>query len=507
MLGKLSVPVPRPRSLPQVATGVVAPFSKAARRRTARKDPLDRAGAIALTGLGAVYAFAVAHYGGASAADWNLCLLGLGVLALVYWVGAAGPDRAPAMEGWLRWALMLLPAYVLFQMLPLPASWIELMAPHRGEIHRALAGIAPEAGLATISVLPSATMVHLLRIAAYTVFFLLVREIAWRMPERPWAVTIPILAVAGGEALLGVFQYVMGGAERPATGTYVNHNHFSGLLEMSIPFALMYAIALVRGMRRGRRTLAGPALKACAAFALTALVLAGIIFSHSRAGFVTVLALLLAIGVLGVRRALSTRAKLLAAAGVTVVVAGAFVFLPSNAFIARYARIASVEAFVAEGRVPLWTETLDLIRHYPLFGCGLGAYGTAFLEYKTSWPLVRDDYAHNDYLQLLAELGVAGFAIGVGLVLALLVKTLRVLERDPRFERRCLALACVGSIAAIAVHSVADFNLYLPANAMLLAWVLGIASALEFTREPSSLGERIGLSQVIDVTPSAAGAS
>ena len=211
MLGKLSVPVPRSRSLPQVATGVVAPFSKAARRRTARKDPLDRAGAIALTGLGAVYAFAVAHYGGASAADWNLCLLGLGVLALVYWLGAAGPDRAPAMEGWLRWALMLLPAYVLFQMLPLPASWIELMAPHRGEIHRALAGIAPEAGLATISVLPSATMVHLLRIAAYTVFFLLVREIAWRMPERPWAVTIPILAVAGGEALLGVFQYVMGG--------------------------------------------------------------------------------------------------------------------------------------------------------------------------------------------------------------------------------------------------------------------------------------------------------
>jgi len=402
---------------------------------------------------------------------------------------------------------MLLPAYALFQMIPLPVSWVELIAPHRGEIHRAFAEISPEAGLATISVVPSATMTHLLRIAGYTVLFFLVREVAWRMSERPWAVAIPIIAVAGGEALLGVFQHYIGGSERIATGTYVNHNHFSGLLEMSAPFALMYTIALMHRTRRGRRTPVGPALKACAALTLATLTLVGIVFSYSRAGFVAVLAALLAIGTLGVWKSSRRRIKLLAVVGVAVVVVMAFVFLPPDAFIARYARIATVETFAAEGRVPLWTETLDLIRYYPLFGCGLGAYRAAFLEHKVSWPLVTDDYAHNDYLQLLAEMGVIGFAIGVAVVLILFAKTLRALQRDSHFERRCLALACIGSMAAIAVHSITDFNLYLPANALLLAWILGVSSALEFAPEPLPLAERIEVAQTIDITPSAADAS
>jgi hypothetical protein len=45
---------------------------------------------------------------------------------------------------------------------------------------------------------------------------------------------------------------------------------------------------------------------------------------------------------------------------------------------------------------------------------------------------------------------------------------------------RCVALACVGSLVAILIHSLVDFNLYTPANAMALAWISGIVTGLEF---------------------------
>jgi hypothetical protein len=38
---------------------------------------------------------------------------------------------------------------------------------------------------------------------------------------------------------------------------------------------------------------------------------------------------------------------------------------------------------------------------------------------------------------------------------------------------RYSAVACTGALAAILLYSLADFNLYIPANAMLLEWIAG----------------------------------
>jgi hypothetical protein len=51
------------------------------------------------------------------------------------------------------------------------------------------------------------------------------------------------------------------------------------------------------------------------------------------------------------------------------------------------------------------------------------------------------------------------------------VRTFLLSGRD--FER-VIALGCVGSIVAILLHSFADFNLYIPANALLFSAILGL---------------------------------
>jgi O-antigen ligase len=95
-----------------------------------------------------------------------------------------------------------------------------------------------------------------------------------------------------------------------------------------------------------------------------------------------------------------------------------------------------------------------------------------------SEPLLTDDFAHNDYLQLLAELGLVGFAIGATLAFSVVRTAVRraVISADP--GARYFAVACAGALAAILLHSLVDFNLYIPANAMLLAWIAGMTAGV-----------------------------
>jgi O-antigen ligase len=138
-----------------------------------------------------------------------------------------------------------------------------------------------------------------------------------------------------------------------------------------------------------------------------------------------------------------------------------------------------------------------LIRAYPFFGCGLGGYETAFWRFKVSGVLVTDDFAHNDYLQLLAELGLVGFAIGATLAFSVVRMAVRRAVRSADPGARYFAVACAGALAAILLHSLADFNLYIPANAMLLAWIAGMTAGLRVQAGRMSGWERPGYLKVI----------
>src|SRR2546422_9569349 len=88
-------------------------------------------------------------------------------------------------------------------------------------------------------------------------------------------------------------------------------------------------------------------------------------------------------------------------------------------------------------------DSWGLIRAFPVFGCGLGGYESAFMRYKASLPMFNQDYAHNDYLQGLAELGIVGFAIVATLGIVALKPAIRSIRTR---ETMYLGLACVGAI-------------------------------------------------------------
>ena len=84
--------------------------------------------------------------------------------------------------------------------------------------------------------------------------------------------------------------------------------------------------------------------------------------------------------------------------------------------------------------------------------------------------------AHNDYLQYLAELGFWGFGLLLAALVGVLIPVVSGIVRIEDENRRLLLVACAGSFVAIGLHSLVDFNLYIPGNAMVLAWIAGVAS-------------------------------
>jgi O-antigen ligase len=337
------------------------------------------------------------------------------------------------------------------------------------------------------------------------IIFLLVRELTWRFDDSCWLAIWPMVAIGALEAGLGLCQYFGGTGEQVRWGTYANHNHYAGFLEMALPFAVVYPVVLLRRSRsRGHSPLA-PALGACGVWALAGLMFAGIIYSFSRMGFIAALSSLFVMGTLafGTRQlswvASSRKRQIVTVALVAALVLAGFVFLPPDKLILRFAQLVSTDGLTADGRTGLWAETIPSIRAYPFFGCGLGGYETAFMRFKVSGPLVTDDFAHNDYLQLLAEFGVVGFAIGATLAFSVVRIAVRRAVRSTDPGARYFAVAGAGALAAILLHSLADFNLYIPANAMLLAWIAGMTAGLRFEASRMSDWERPGYPKVITV--------
>jgi O-antigen ligase len=183
------------------------------------------------------------------------------------------------------------------------------------------------------------------------------------------------------------------------------------------------------------------------------------------------------------------------AAGLLAALAlGAFVFLPPDALILRFAQLASADGLTANGltangRTELWRDTMPLIRAYLPFGCGLGGYETVLYPFKKSGPLVTYDFAHNDYLQLLAELGLPGFLIVAAGAFWITRRAVRGALRLQDPEQRYFAMACAGALAAILLHSTVDFNLYIPSNVMVLMWIAGMTAGLDAgaVRHPANI--------------------
>jgi O-antigen ligase len=92
-------------------------------------------------------------------------------------------------------------------------------------------------------------------------------------------------------------------------------------------------------------------------------------------------------------------------------------------------------------------------------------------------------HAHNDYLEFFSELGLAGSVLLFGGVLYLVARAFLVWRERRNPEAKGLALGGIVSLAGMGLHTLTDFNLHLPANALLFSVVLSLTLVAAFHRK------------------------
>jgi O-antigen ligase len=105
----------------------------------------------------------------------------------------------------------------------------------------------------------------------------------------------------------------------------------------------------------------------------------------------------------------------------------------------------------------------------------MGAFQTAYPIYSKSDGALQVEQAHNDYLQVLADFGVAGLAAAAWFI----VSIGRAFKYGIRSRDRMLAGLALGGgagIFAMLVHSLFDFNLQIPSNALLFLLLAAVVS-------------------------------
>jgi O-antigen ligase len=443
--------------------------------------------ALILSALTAVLGYSVFTDGGVPSRSWimqSACIGLLGIVAFSSLLSAKSNVRDPLeLPRPLSLPLILLPVYLLVQIIPLPVKFLALLSPARTELLKSLDPVAGPSGFAALSVVPYATVAALLQMVAYIIIFLLVREALLGLMEYPWAVAAPIIVLGVLEALIGLVQNATDPTAAYIRGTYVNRNHFAGFLEMCLPFAAVSSWALYRRLRSGTATPSKIGVVLFLVGAGGAAMMFAILRSLSRSGFLAAAVSLLIVAIL-LARARSHTLGL--GAGFGLIALSLLAGLFSSRLLSRYAELFS-EPWQSDIRLQLWKATLHLISAFPVFGCGAGNFESTIHRYNP-YGTFTVDFAHCDYLQALAELGVTGFSIVMVFVFAIVRTALRATSARSPFALRDLNVGCVAALAAILFHSFTDFNLHTPANAMLLAWIAGMA-AVQFGPEQAQILE------------------
>lgn len=285
--------------------------------------------------------------------------------------------------------------------------------------------------------------------------------------------------MAGWQQILGIEKLYY---RSQASGTYVNPNHFAGLLEMTLPLAL--TSAAWNWDHADSPDEEGGHAAAIFFAALALLMAAGIFVSHSRMGMASATAgAAVAAGVWIVSaRGHHRRIRLAMVSGVLVAASLLALWIGAEPMVDRFRHVTIDYG----SRITLWRETATLVAARPAFGAGWEAFPRIYPQVQATELEFAVEHAHNDYLELATEFGIPGALLLVILGAGVVARALEFAWRNLAGRNSYYMLGAASGVAALGVHSLADFNLRLPANALIFAALLGLAWVPAATAIPVS---------------------
>jgi O-antigen ligase len=443
-------------------------------------------------------------------------LAALGLVLLGLWVIKGVVEKGiTLLLTPMHWVLLAFLALCLAQVVPLP------FAVHQG-VYR----------WNRISLDPGATNRAIIKFSALLSYFFLASQVV--CTRRRLSVVVNVLIVLGfAVAVVGILNKLTFNGRilwfresefaLNAFGPFVNRNHFAGFMELLIPLPL--ALIVGRGVGRDKWIIYG---------FMTAMMGTALVLSASRGGILSLSIQLLMFPLLARREwrqrkqlkdwsSTEVGALILPPSGTVPALPGEFsgaqnrheawryilgslvfvgciiagvIWIGAEPVVTRFSlsdQVAHARPIVQQLRPATWKNTIKMIRANPVFGIGLGAYPKIYPHYDESTGYFLVDAAHNDYLQVLADLGIIGGALGGAFVMVFIMLSRKALAAPGHLERSAALGSTVGCIGLFA-HSFVDFNLQITANALvflILVALLGSAEARIMNRERAFVNQAV----------------
>ncbi len=370
-------------------------------------------------------------------------------------------------------ALMLLG---ILQLVPLPESVLGQIASVNLQIYHEttelLALYGRSAPLARVSLAPDETAATVLRLGGYAALGVAAMHLLRTRPRRRAFTATAIVA--------GFIQILAAGALKALGQTrflpFPSVSDLGGYLLVLLPVALGALWAEILTNRdRGRETAdrgerLAQRISPLAARGLACAVLGvGIFHVRSAASMAAAGAAVVVFLILAARHPLRLRRAVVAGA----VGVAALVFLGPEA----HARPLGIANAAIDRSLAIWQACIETWHRFPIVGSGLGAFRDAFRRVQPRDLQGLVDTAQSDPLQILVTGGAAGAILAAIAGISLLVCLLRRWRSQRHREESALALAGIGSLVALGLDGLAEFNLGAPAVPATLACVIGMAIA------------------------------
>ncbi|PTQ89723.1 O-antigen ligase [Agitococcus lubricus] len=423
--------------------------------------------------------------------DWSMSLLALLTSLLVvsclltFQRNHVAPRALKQHKG-LVLLFFMIPLWIVIQIIPLPSSFIAYISP------QSMVLSSSQDAWLTISTNREASLNSLQKSLCYALFFSASLVII-NTPKRLETVCQVLVMSGVFQACYGV-MVVLGGSSfdvlhimspylGSTTGTFINRNHLAGYLEMIIPIGIGLLITHIlqnknqwAGLRSAIREFISSLLSGKARIRIfLAIMVVALVLSHSRMGNTAFFASLGLCGVFGIfiyrkhHKAKSLFVLFSSLIIIDIFILGAWFGLDKLA--QRLEKTSSDE----EQRVYVFQQTLQAIQDYWLTGSGAGSYYSIFPLYRNADISNFYDHAHNDFLQIGLEYGLIGSLIFAAIVIYSLTCAVQAQVSRHTAILKGVGFGVMMAILSIMIHSTTDFNLQIPANALLFSLLCALA--------------------------------
>ncbi len=265
------------------------------------------------------------------------------------------------------------------------------------------------------------------------------------------------LGIGLGEVMPWTDEAIFPGLKTRVFSTWQNPNLLGGYLDLMLGlFAGIFFMIKNRNMR-----IIIAILWCIVAFCLT--------LTYARGACISIALVIAVYGVLYNRKVL-----------IGLVALGAVLLISDTTLVERLTSIFTKMDTSSEMRLAFWESTLAMILDHPLLGIGWGAYFMVYpnYDYYMQGNFIKIVHAHNMYLNIMAEIGLLGFASFMVYYFGVIYKSFKAQAEKNEPLIRGILLGTGLGMAALAINGLTDYVMFNTELSMLVWLFAGMAVML-----------------------------